>query len=73
MIVPACLAGPTCDSIDIVKEDIAMPLLAPGDLVVGEMMGAYTAATSTDFNSLVRSRIVVLNEPKDTRAVVHIA
>jgi len=73
VLFPACLAGPTCDSIDIVKEDIAMPLLAPGDLVVGEMMGAYTAATSTDFNSLVRSRIVVLNEPKDTRAVVHIA
>jgi ornithine decarboxylase len=72
-LYPSCLAGPTCDSIDIVKKDIALPIMAPGDLIVGEMMGAYTAATSTDFNSLARSRIVVLNEPDVSSNVAHIA
>jgi ornithine decarboxylase len=69
---PACLAGPTCDSIDVICADISLPELETGDLLVGEMMGAYTAATSTDFNSLARTRIVVLNEPADTRTVLHI-
>lgn len=56
------LAGPTCDSIDVIAEDIALPELEIGDLVIGEMMGAYTAATATDFNSLERARLIVLNE-----------
>ena len=56
------LAGPTCDSIDVIAEEIALPELEIGDLVIGEMMGAYTAATATDFNSLNRAMIVVLNE-----------
>ena len=56
------LAGPTCDSIDVIAEEIALPELEIGDLVIGEMMGAYTAATATDFNSLNRALIVVLNE-----------
>ncbi|TAJ91833.1 MAG: type III PLP-dependent enzyme [Gammaproteobacteria bacterium] len=72
-LYPSCLAGPTCDSIDIVKKDIDLPIMAPGDLIVGEMMGAYTAATSTDFNSLARSRIIVLNEPDVSSNVAHIA
>jgi len=35
-----------------------------GDLVIGEMMGAYTAATATDLNSLNKATIIVLNEVK---------
>ncbi|MDH5485230.1 MAG: type III PLP-dependent enzyme [Gammaproteobacteria bacterium] len=57
------LAGPTCDSIDVIAEDIQLPELEIGDLVIGEMMGAYTAATATDFNSLARAKVLVLNEP----------
>ena len=61
----ACiLAGPTCDSIDVIAENISLPEMDIGDLVVAEMMGAYTAATATDFNSLDRANIVVLNEIK---------
>ena len=59
------LAGPTCDSIDVIAEDILLPELEIGDLVIGEMMGAYTAATATDFNSLTRASIIVLNEMKN--------
>ena len=67
------LAGPTCDSIDIVREDIQLPDLDIGDLIVGEVMGAYTAATATDFNSLARSKIIILNENSVEQTVFHIA
>ena len=54
------IAGPTCDSIDIVAEDVALPELEPGDLVVGHEMGAYTAATKTRFNLLPDARFINL-------------
>ena len=56
------LAGPTCDSIDIIAEDVELPELQEGDLVVGHMMGAYTHATSTRFNSLEAAKIIVINK-----------
>lgn len=59
---PCVLAGPTCDSIDVIAENLELPELEIGDLVIGEVMGAYTAATATEFNSLPKSRIVVLHE-----------
>lgn len=56
----ACvLAGPTCDSIDVVAENIQLPELELGDLVVGLQMGAYTAATKTRFNSIPDAALVV--------------
>lgn len=58
----ATLAGLTCDSIDVIAEEIRLPVLQPGDLVVGEMMGAYTAASATEFNSLSKAKIVAVNE-----------
>jgi ornithine decarboxylase len=57
---PSVLAGPTCDSIDVVREDVALPELAIGQLVVGRMMGAYTAAHATDFNFIPRAKIVAV-------------
>ena len=58
---PCVLAGPTCDSIDVIHEDLALPDLQIGDVIVGRMMGAYTAATATDFNFIPRARIVPIN------------
>ena len=58
---PSVLAGPTCDSIDVVREDLPLPELQIGDLVVGRMMGAYTSATATDFNFIPRARLVAVN------------
>ncbi len=55
------LAGPTCDSIDIIADDVQLPVLQEGDLVIGHMMGAYTHATATSFNSLAGAKIVVIN------------
>ncbi|QTA82600.1 Pyridoxal-dependent decarboxylase pyridoxal binding domain-containing protein [Desulfonema limicola] len=56
------LAGPTCDSIDVIAEDILLPELNIGDIVAGHMMGAYTAASATEFNSFPKTKIVTLNQ-----------
>lgn len=58
---PSVLAGPTCDSIDVISENIEMPDLDIGDLIVAPMMGAYTSATATEFNSLPRTHIIAVN------------
>lgn len=56
------LAGPTCDSIDIIAEDIMLPELKDGDLVIGHMMGAYTYATAaTRFNSLAATEVIFVD------------
>lgn len=59
----AVLAGPTCDSIDVIAEQITMPPLSIGDIVVGHQMGAYTSATSTEFNLFDKAKIVAINQP----------
>ena len=56
---PSVPAGPTCDSIDLIAEDVSMPELKTGDFLVGHMMGAYTAASATEFNSFPKTKIVV--------------
>ena len=58
---PAVLAGPTCDSIDVIDDDLRLPHLDVGDLVVGRMMGAYTWASATDFNFFPRARVLALD------------
>lgn len=55
---PVILAGPTCDSADVVARDYPMPALTVGDVVVSPMMGAYTAVTSSRFNGIAATKIV---------------
>lgn len=70
---PSVLAGPTCDSIDVIDDSILLPALEVGDLIVGRMMGAYTWASATDFNFFKRAKVVVLNEgPADAKRVVRL-
>jgi len=69
---PSVLAGPTCDSIDLIAEDILLPELHLGDLVVGHMMGAYTAASATEFNLLKKAKVVVLNDGIETEMQVNL-
>lgn len=57
---PAALVGPTCDSIDVIDDDMMLPALAIGDLVIGLRMGAYCIATSTEFNSIPKAKVVVI-------------
>lgn len=54
----AVLAGPTCDSFDVIYNDCLMPPLTIGDILIFPAMGAYCSVSATDFNGLERSRIV---------------
>ncbi|CAH9049512.1 Lysine/ornithine decarboxylase [Pseudoalteromonas sp. CIP111854] len=67
---PSVLAGPTCDSIDVVAESIMLPKLNNGDLIVARMMGAYTSATATDFNFFKRAQTITLNEHENIQTLV---
>ena len=65
--LPSVLAGPTCDSTDVVAENLMLPQLKAGDLLVGRAMGAYTWASATDFNFFPRATVVAVNQrPGDT-------
>lgn len=55
------LAGPTCDSIDVIAEDLLLPKLKTGDIIVGKMMGAYTISTATEFNFIPKTKIIELD------------
>jgi ornithine decarboxylase len=67
---PSVLAGPTCDSIDVVAEGLPLPALEIGDLVVGTQMGAYCSASATDFNFIPRARVLAVNRELPDAKVV---
>jgi ornithine decarboxylase len=58
---PCVISGPTCDSFDVVAEDLPMPELKIGERLFARQMGAYTSSTSTDFNFFPRARVVAVN------------
>jgi len=71
--LPSVLAGPTCDSIDVIAENLMLPELKPGDLIVGRAMGAYTWASASEFNFFPRATVVSVNlAPGDTGSVMAI-
>lgn len=49
---PCVLAGPTCDSSDVVAKDQLMPDMEVGELLLVPTMGAYTSASACPFNGL---------------------
>ncbi len=68
--LPAVLAGPTCDSIDVIAENLMLPKLKVGDLLVGRAMGAYTWASATEFNFFPKATVVAVNTcPGDAGSV----
>jgi ornithine decarboxylase len=60
-LYPSVLAGPTCDSIDVIDENLELPKLDVGDLVVGRAMGAYTWASASEFNFFPRATVLALD------------
>jgi len=58
---PSVLAGPTCDSIDVINEQLELPKLNVGDLIVGRAMGAYTWASASEFNFFPRATVLALD------------
>lgn len=55
------LAGPTCDSLDVISYTEELPELEFGDIVYVENIGAYSLASSTQFNSLLPPKVVVVD------------
>ncbi len=64
---PSVLAGPTCDSIDVITETLDLPKLDVGDLIVGREMGAYTWASASDFNFFPRATVLALDRGRLVR------
>jgi ornithine decarboxylase len=60
-LLASVLAGPTCDSIDVIAENLLLPKLRAGDLVVGRSMGAYTWASASEFNFFPKATVVAVN------------
>jgi ornithine decarboxylase len=58
---PSVLAGPTCDSIDVIREKLRLPKLNIDDLIVGRMMGAYTWASASEFNFFPKATVLALD------------
>lgn len=49
-LINSRLFGPTCDSIDLIADNIMLPELAIGEWVYVENFGAYTVSASSGFN-----------------------
>jgi ornithine decarboxylase len=58
--VPSVLAGPTCDSTDVITTTALLPPLEVADLVVAPNMGAYTTVTACEFNGIPKAPVVVV-------------
>jgi len=54
------LAGPTCDSLDIITRGQQVPELEIDDLVYVENIGAYSVASGTLFNGLPAAKTVLI-------------
>jgi ornithine decarboxylase len=58
---PCVISGPTCDSLDVIAEDLPMPVLEVGERLIGRQIGAYTMACATDFNFFPRAKVIAVN------------
>lgn len=55
------LAGPTCSSADVLKTDFPLPKLEIGDLLLTPHIGAYSYTLATNFNSVTRPSIAIVD------------
>ena len=54
------IAGPTCDSFDVISTEKVLPELEIGDLLHVTSMGAYTSCSASGFNGYERTKTVVI-------------
>ncbi len=55
------LAGPTCDSFDIITRGEDLPELELDDIVYVENIGAYSSASATAFNGVPPAKVIMTN------------
>lgn len=53
--------GPTCDALDTISQTENLPELSLGDLVYSENIGAYSHASSTNFNGFPPAKVIHIN------------
>jgi ornithine decarboxylase len=51
------VSGPTCDSTDVIAQDIDLELLKIGDIIYFNCMGAYTIPLRTPFNGFELTKV----------------
>jgi len=60
------IAGPYCESGDVVIEDLPMPDLKEGELIAIPVAGAYHLSMSSNYNGARRPQVLMLEEGKVT-------
>jgi ornithine decarboxylase len=58
----AVVAGPTCDSIDIIDSQALLPDMEIGNYLITHNIGAYSMASATDFNFVPRTKLLTFGE-----------
>lgn len=56
------IAGPYCESGDVIIEDLPMPYIKEGDLIAIPMSGAYQLSMSSNYNGARRPAVLILEE-----------
>jgi diaminopimelate decarboxylase len=62
------LYGPLCMNIDVLREAVSLPLLAPGDLLVVHKVGAYNMSQWQQFITL-RPNVVLLDQQGEVHVI----
>lgn len=57
---PAWLAGPYCESGDVIIEELPLPAIQEGELIAVPMSGAYHVCMSSNYNGACRPAVVWL-------------
>jgi diaminopimelate decarboxylase len=63
---PAWLAGPYCESGDILIENLPLPEVQPGDLIAVPVSGAYHLSMGSNYNGALRPAVVWLHDGTPT-------
>lgn len=61
---PAWLAGPFCESGDVMIQELPMPEIAPGELVAVPVSGAYHLSMGSNYNGARKPAVLWLRESR---------
>lgn len=61
-VEPVAVAGPFCESGDILIQEVALPRAEPGNILAVPVAGAYQLSMSSNYNAALRPAVVFLEE-----------